>query len=217
FEAFRREWTDCARIIFKKYNLPFEIGTSDGLLMVKIERLNPSRIGLKGAIQEVCKYITKSDSWEKIPEKDLIEIASIERFPRMFELLGSFRVQRNINEVLNYPHPFITYLLLNAALQILSKIKEIIEADGDDAILDTKQISDGWNVDFNMTSGTSPPGEKKKRQRNLNWRDHIKQLGLDDYLERLTDEINSAWEYRRSVLKMKYPYATFKTLDGQVF
>lgn len=217
FEKFRREWTDCARIIFERYNLPFEVKNKDGLLSVKIEKVNSSRNGLKGAIQEVCKYVTKSDSWSKVPEKDLIEIASIERFPRMFELIGSFRTQRNVNVVSDFVYPFITYLLLLATVRLLTKIKEINDANGNDTILDTNQISDGWNLDFGKTSGNSPPDEKIKTQRRLRWREHIRQFGLESYLERLADEIEVAQEYRRSALKKKYPFAWFKTMDGEIF
>lgn len=217
FQKFRSEWTECVRIAFREFNIPFEVSTKDGYLLVKIKEVNSSENGKKGAIQEVCKYITKSDSWEKIPEKDLIEIASIKRFWRMVELIGLFRDQRSVNTVLNYRHPFITYLLLNAVLQILNKIKEIIENAGDDTILDTKQISDGFKSALDEFSGNSPPGETKKRERRMNWRAHIEQFGLTDYLERLKDEIESAWEYRRCVLKAKYPFASFKTLDGEVF
>ena len=216
FQTFRSEWTDCVRIAHEEHNLPFEVKTSDNLLEVKVQKVNPSKNGLKGAIQEVCKYVTKSDSWEKIPEKDLIEIASIKRFWRMVELVGLFRDQRAANVVLSYPHPFITYLLLNAVLQLLIKLKEILES-GDYTILDTKQISDGLDSDFDEFSGNSPPEEKKKRHRQLNWREHIEQFGLESYLERFTDELDSAWECRKAVLRRKYPFASFKTLDGEIF
>lgn len=217
YEKLRREWTDCVRIAFAEFGLPFEINNKDGLLSVVVKKIDSSRSGLKSAVQEVCKYITKSDSWESIPQKDLLEIASIKRFPRMFELFRYFRDQRNVNAVLNYPHPFITYLLLNAVLQILEKVKEIIEAVESHTILDTKQISDGIISDLLKFSGVSPPEQKKKRARQMNWRDHIEHFGLEDYLKRLTNDVERAWEFRRSVLRRKYPYALFKTLDGEVF
>ena len=217
FEQFRKEWTDCVRIAFEEFNIPFEVKNKDGLLSVKIERVTASPNGLKGAVQEVCKYITKSDSWEKLPEKDLMEIASIERFPRMFELFGYFRFQRTANEVLNFRHPFVTYLLINAVLQILEYLKEEIEKFGQNTILDTKQISDGEIFDFAKFSGNSPPDEKEKRQRQLNWRRHIEHFGLESYQVRHSDERELASEYRRFVLKTKHPYASFRTLDGQFF
>ncbi len=217
FDKLRTEWTSCAEIAHREANAPFEVNNKDGLLSVVVKSVNSSNNGLKGAIQEVAKYVTKSDSWEKIPDKDLLEIASIKRFPRMFELLGYFREQRNANAVLGFRHPFITYLLINLVLQILKKIKEIIENDGTDTILDTKHISDGIDSSFDEFSGCSPPFEKKKRQRQQNWREHIEVFGLESYLERLTLEVEKTWEYRRTILRHKYPFASFKTLDGETF
>lgn len=112
YDRLRREWTSCVETAFKEFNLPFEVNNKDGLLSVVVKKVNSSRSGLKGAIQEVCKYITKSDSWENIPRKDLLEIASIKRFPRMFELFRFFRDQRNVNAIISFQHPFITYLLM---------------------------------------------------------------------------------------------------------
>lgn len=217
FEKLRTEWTSCAEIAHREANAPFEVNNSDGLLSVVVKSVNSSNNSLKGAIQEVAKYVTKSDSWEKIPQKDLLEIASIKRFPRMFELLGYFREQRNANAVLSFRHPIITYLLLNLALQVLKKLKEIIENGDADTILDTKQISDGKDSSFDEYSGVSPPNEVKKRQRNISWREHIEVFGLEDYLKRLTLEVETTWEYRRTLLRQKYPFATFKTMDGETF
>ena len=80
FEKLRTEWTSCAEIAHREANAHFEVNNKDGLLSVVVKSVNSSNNGLKGAIQEVAKYITKSDSWEKIPQKDLLEIASIKRF-----------------------------------------------------------------------------------------------------------------------------------------
>lgn len=217
YEKLRREWTDCVRLAFAEFGVSFEVNNNDGLLSVVVKKVDSSRSGLKSAVQEVCKYITKSDSWENIPQKDLLEIASIKRFPRMFELFRFFRDQRNVNAVLSFRNPFVTYLILNAVLQYIQKAKELIEAVEQHTILDTKQISDGELLDLLKFSGASPPKEKKKRERQMNWRDHIEIFGLEDYLKRLTNDTERAWEFRRSVLKRKYPYASFKTMDGEVF
>ena len=181
FEKLRTEWTECVRIAFAENNIPFEVKNKDNLLSVVVKRVSSSRTsktGLKGAIQEVCKYVTKSDSWEKLPEKDLVEIASIKRFPRMFELFGFFREQRNANIIVSFPHPIVTYLLLNAVLQILNKIREITEIGEADTILDTKQISDGIKSCLDQFSGNSPPELKPKSERRMNWRKHIENYGF---------------------------------------
>jgi hypothetical protein len=180
--------------------------------MVKIKRLNSSANALKGAVQEVCKYITKSDSWEKISEKDLLGIARIERFPRMFELFRFFRTQRNANAVLEHPNVFITYLLSQLLVEVIKNVKKIIESGGN-IILDTKEISDGEN--------SSEPGELPdkvpKPERQANWRKYIAEFGLEDYLERLAEQVYKTRETRKYFLKYKYEYATFRTMDGVVF
>jgi hypothetical protein len=209
FTEFRREWTNCIEIVFREFNLPCEFKTDDGLAMVKIKRLSSSVNGLKGAIQEVCKYVTKSDSWEKLPPKDLIEIASIKRFWRMFEIFGSFRAQRNANVVLESPNVFVTYLLAKLGIQIL----KYIETGEPFTILDTKQISDGEN----FVEVEDLPEKVPKRRRELNWRDYISENGLESYFEKLAEQIEKIRYARKCFLSLKYKFATFRTLDGVSF
>ena len=209
FTEFRREWSDCIEIAFREFNLPCKFKTDDGLAMVKIKRLNSSVNGLKGAIQEVCKYVTKSDSWEKLPQKDLIEIASIKRFWRMFELFGSFRTQRNANVVLESPNTFVTYLLTKLIVEILKYIR----TGERNTILDTKQISDGEC----SSEIEDLPDKVPKRRKELGWRKYILENGLESYLEKFAEQIEKTRYARRCFLSIKYKYATFRTLDGVSF
>jgi hypothetical protein len=209
YNEFRREWSDCIRIAFRELNLPCEFKTDDRLAMVKIKRLSSSVNGLKGAIQEVCKYVTKSDSWEKLPPKDLIEIASIKRFWRMFEIFGSFRVQRNANVVLESPNVFVTYLLTKLIVEIL----KYIQTGEPITILDTKQISDGENFD----EGYDLPEKVPKRRRELSWRKYILENGLETYFDKLAEQVEKTRYARKCFLSLKYKFATFRTLDGASF
>jgi len=209
FTEFRREWSDCIEIAFREFNLPCKFKTDDGLAMVKIKRLNSSVNGLKGAIQEVCKYVTKSDSWEKLPQKDLIEIVSIKRFWRMFELFGSFRTQRNANVVLESPNTFVTYLLTKLIVEILKYIR----TGERNTILDTKQISDGEC----SSEIEDLPDKVPKRRKELGWRKYILENGLESYLEKFAEQIEKTRYARRCFLSIKYKYATFRTLDGVSF
>jgi hypothetical protein len=213
FENFRREWTECLITAFREANLPCKFNTADGLAMVKIKRLNSSANALKGAVQEVCKYVTKSDSWEKISEKDLLDIAKIARFPRMFELFRFFRTQRNVNAVLEFPNVFITYLISQLLTELIENIKEIIETGSKNIILDTKEISDGEN----SSEPRELPDKVPKPERQANWRKYIAEFGLEDYLERLAEQVYKTRETRKYFLKYKYEYATFRTMDGVVF
>ncbi len=213
FDKFRHEWTECLRIAFNELNLPCKFNTADELAMVKIKRLNSSVNGLKGAIQEVCKYVTKSDSWEKISEKDLLDIAAIERFPRMFELFRFFRTQRNVNAVLEFPNVFITYLLLKLLIEVIEKLKEMIETGSCTLILDTKEISDGKN----SPEDGEPPDKVPKREKLPNWRIYIRAFGLTSYLRTLAEQVKKTREDRKCFLKQKYEFAIFRTMDGVSF
>ncbi len=209
FNEFRRAWTECIKTVFKEFNLPCEFKTDDGLAMVKIKRLSSSVNGLKGAIQEVCKYVTKSDSWEKLPQKDLIEIASIKRFWRMFEIFGSFKTQRNANLVLESSNVFITYLIAKLVVQIF----KYIQTGEPLTILDTKQISDGENFD----EGYELPEKVPKRRREMAWRKYILENGLESYFEKLAEQVEKTRYARKRFLSLKYKFATFRTLDGVSF
>lgn len=89
FSIMRRAWTDCVAEAWSRYidSHGMRVMTSDGMLIVKIIELK----SLVRGIQEVCKYITKSDSWLKLPESVLLDVALIRRWSRMFERFGSFR------------------------------------------------------------------------------------------------------------------------------
>lgn len=98
YQELRRVWTDCVQIAFEERNIPFTCPTSDGLLYVVLDQIGKPcmRHGgrvftMEQTIQEGAKYLTKSDSWSKLRPNDLIEIAMIRKWNRMFELGGSFR------------------------------------------------------------------------------------------------------------------------------
>jgi plasmid rolling circle replication initiator protein Rep len=73
-------------------------------------RHGDNTISLERALQETCKYLTKSESWDAIPDDQLVKIAEVERWPRMFELLGKARLskreERNPSSLV-HTHPLI--------------------------------------------------------------------------------------------------------------
>lgn len=83
----RYEWTTAVRKAFADNHLPFEVDTKDGMLFANIKIVHD----LKQVSNEVCKYITKADSWLKMPSESLAQIALIPHWHRMFEVFGSFR------------------------------------------------------------------------------------------------------------------------------
>lgn len=92
FSKLRSIWTDCVRTSFQHFGIPFTTA-SDDLVVANCKKV----YSLQNAVREVTKYITKTVSWSAIPEADLIEILTLPRFPRMFELFGEFRACEALN------------------------------------------------------------------------------------------------------------------------
>lgn len=205
YDRLRQEWTECLKKSFQEEGLSCDIQTSDGLAMVRVERVSGKR-NTENAVLEVCKYITKNDSWEKISQQDLIEIASIKRFPRMFELFGCFRADRKESKNNSEKQTSDSNLRTENSENLNKK-----------TILDNKDINDAENSASDKFSGNSPPDEPSKRRRSKNWRDFIKDFGIGDYLDKLATDLHRAWECRRYALKKQYPFAQFETLDGFCF
>jgi hypothetical protein len=49
---------------------------------------NDETISQRDALNEVLKYATKGSDWLKLPDQELVEVATVKRWSRMFELLG---------------------------------------------------------------------------------------------------------------------------------
>lgn len=113
YQTFRYQWTDCVRNSFAAIGLQLEPKTTDQMLMVKVKSLTDR----ESAVHEVTKYITKSDSWSKVSSAELLNICRVPRWPRMFDLFGSFKIAER------------------------SCVASDDEASS--SILDTKRISDG--------------------------------------------------------------------------
>ena len=74
YRLFRQLWTESVRQAYEEEQLELNVKTSDKLLWVDIQKT----YDIKKAVKEVCKYITKADSWQKIRTSDLFEIESCE-------------------------------------------------------------------------------------------------------------------------------------------
>lgn len=108
YNEIRRNWTDCVETSFAahgrvqmwqeskatrqkaidKWNAehPHEKQILHNYIKTDCRQIHPT----ERSVQEVCKYVTKCDSWSKMNRSDLIEIALIARWCRMFELFGCF-------------------------------------------------------------------------------------------------------------------------------
>ncbi len=99
-EQFKKDWTKAVKAAFKRFGLTWQAPkTKNGLVNVYLKRVvnqrvnedNKTLISVQNAVKYVCKYATKSQTWEDIPLLDLKEITENRRFWRMFEVFGSCR------------------------------------------------------------------------------------------------------------------------------
>jgi hypothetical protein len=189
FIEIRREWTKALKFSFKKHGVKFQCNTRDGYANVNVQKVYNKR----AAVMELCKYLTKSESWSKIPPEQLADIATVERFPRMFEVFGACKATAK-------------------GLQPIRREKTLTgdESASNDAYIYTKNIT--------VRNSVSPlnylPLKRKKR---LSWRIRCRILPRCEWLKSLDEEISRCQEYRMKQLRHKFAFATFQTLDGRTF
>jgi hypothetical protein len=201
-KTLRAAWTECLMKAYGEAGLAWRCGTSDGLARVHVELVTPRDVktrrskgagdiglrGLNSAILESAKYLTKSDSWEKLDAGDLVETAAVERWGRMFELFGCLRDARK------------------AAREATKQ-----ETQASSSYVHTTEIKDG---ELSVASGTDPPKEMVKERRRT-WRDELRERNIDEWRSWQLMKVKQTIEARRSVLWLKYPHATFYDLNGE--
>ncbi len=198
FQEIRFEWTRALEKSFREHGIDFQCHTADGLAVCHVQKVWDK----ERSINELCKYITKTTDWAKIPQAQLADIAVVKRFPRMFEVYG---------------------ICKETAKEIRAKSKR---ADEQDAYLDEKKITDR-NAEDSETSSEdgnenisdseklenshSPPNKKPT------WRELCRILSREEWLEHLEKEISKVQSYRQRQLREKFALASFRTLDGKTF
>jgi hypothetical protein len=199
----KRLWRRCLQKAFAASGLDWKCETKDNSPVVNIKLVD----NIENALNEVCKYVTKSESWEKIPAAHLLEVASVKRWGRMFELAGR----------------------LKASAKLIKEKKEIVKqiqaeqktGAADLNYLDTKYLTDGENSA--KTSEPSPDCgqnlevEPKIKARRENWREIIRVKGLEAYKKILKRQVEAMRRVRQMQLIEKFPLATFKDLAGFVW
>jgi hypothetical protein len=196
----KRYWTDCVEKAFGEAGIEFSAIQAN----VNIKLVNNP----ENAIKEVCKYLTKTKTWEEIPAEHLLEIVRIERWDRMFEVSGRFRQ---------------TIKLLNAEKERSSSDPRtdaaLIEAEDAAAYyVHTDVIIDGEGSEILGCLGEIPakPDEiSSEKPRRESWRRVVERIGLENYLEIFQRQVDYAQKIRRLRLVLKFPDATFSYLDGR--
>jgi hypothetical protein len=199
----KRLWRRCLQSAFAASGLDWKCETKDNSPVVNIKLVN----SIENALNEVCKYVTKSESWEKIPAAHLLEVASVKRWGRMFELAGRLKASAK---------------LIKAKKEVVKQIQAEWENDDADLnYLDTKYLTDGENSsevsESSADSRQNLEAKPKIKVKRENWREIIKEKGFEVYKRILKRQVEAMRRVRQSFLIEKYPLATFKDLAGFVW
>jgi hypothetical protein len=198
FTEIRRHWTKAITFAFAKFGIELKINSKDGLANVYVEKRKFNSRNREKTINELCKYVTKNESWREIPIEQLETIVAVPRFWRMFESFGVCRqTARKMNET-------AVISSANADIETVNQSANLNK----DAYLDTKELINRQENELL---------DKRKRVRRVSWRIRVKEIPLWQYRMELADEIEEVQRFRRLQLQRKYSFATFQTLGGEVF
>jgi hypothetical protein len=192
----RREWSNYLLKAWRARGIEDTINTSDGLAVCHLRlvtnrkvRRGGSVISRDGAIFEVAKYVTKAQSFLDIPEDQLLEVAAVRRWPRMFELLGKCRVERKSKKDGDPKKKLTDYL-------------------------DTKNLSSPLEGCHERRKKLL----RALRPRSVPLRSLAFEYLMAGEWQRWDDELAARVEaqrsYRRGMLSQRFPLATFRTLGG---
>jgi hypothetical protein len=198
FIEIRRQWTKALAFAFDKFGIELKINSKDGLANVFVEKRKFNSRNREKTINELCKYVTKNESWREIPIHQLETIVAVPRFWRMFESFGCCRqTARKMNEkTLTTP--------ANADIETVNQSANL----NDDAYLDKNNLINRQKNELL---------NNRKLVRRVSWRIRAKQIPLWQYRLELADEIEEVQRFRKFQLQRKFEFATFQTLGGEVF
>jgi hypothetical protein len=139
----------------------------------------------ESAIMETAAYMCKFESWKAISDKDLLRIAEIERWGRMFETLGAGRESYDESKETGDVAIFVFILL---------------------SLVPNPNLISGYGDSSNKTLDLA------KKQ---TWRTRFKTMSFDAWKRWQALEIEKQQAFRRRQLALMNPLATFRTLDGE--
>ncbi len=213
---FKTEWTEALKHSFKKHNVAWHCPTSNGLANVymklvvdyRIENNHSTKISEQAAVFELCKYVTKAQSWEQMPIQQLAEVAENPRFWRMFEVLGSCR------QTAKPIRPNAAKKAVKTALNVIIS-NAIINSNLNGYTYFNNKCITVLNFFLKIANQSNAPPKTKK----LSWIFRIQNgiTTLTDYTNELENDFVKARKFRVEQLRKKYIYATFKTFDGYAF
>jgi hypothetical protein len=101
WERLGEEWTACLEQAARRAGMALQIGTLHGRAIVDVREVVSRKRGSSrrvveqaSAVEEVCKYVTKAESWLRLPDDQLCEVARALRGRRMIEMVGELTRRR---------------------------------------------------------------------------------------------------------------------------
>jgi Replication protein len=204
WEQLQEEWTDCIVKAWADVGHRLEINTTSGKVLTRISLVVPrARKGGQGvisqesAIQEVIKYVTKTDTWLRVPDAHLFECATVKRWPRMFELFGVARESNRKKEEI---------------------VRQETVVEESPTILDTPNLKvEGSGLEGGAEPGGLNHGETKTKTRDLPMLDWLDFMPFSEWVVKVGIKLNKSRWFRKQMLADKYFSASFVTLDGERF
>jgi hypothetical protein len=87
----RAAWQDCITKAWQSVGVSLLFPASGAVIKIVHELTARNGGSLENAILETAKYCADGAAWASLSDSDLIEIANLDRFPRLFETVGEAR------------------------------------------------------------------------------------------------------------------------------
>lgn len=193
YQEVRRVWTECVAKSFKVNKVPHlwqdylrrrakqnaewneanpdEKPRTDMLLRVVIKPVT----NLEQVVNEVCKYLTKSDSWYKMPSEHLAEVGLIRRWWRMFELHGCMRAEKR------------------------SLTSSTTQDEVSESIVHTSSLSDGVATAHQILSDIMKPDRAEA------WREIQARMSFEEYVRYVNDHWIRGIQFRQAQIRHRWP------------
>lgn len=216
---FKEDWTKAVKIAVEHFGKKWETPkTANGFLNVYLKRIvahpvtkqnEHKEINQADVVFEVVKYVTKNDSWQKLPAAQLAEVCENDRFFRFFEVTGTCRkVAREIRPEWQPERVIDLKTGATGEPDLNSELNQRTYFNNQSVIVRKKPRKSDclWKP---------PPKPRKK-----SWFSRLKskEISLDQYKGELVREISNTIEFRKAQLRSKYGQSIdFFTLDGECF
>jgi hypothetical protein len=261
------EWTESLTEACRAVELQCDIRTAHGRAVVDVRQVVDKKkrgrfITTEGAINEVCKYLTKHKTFLQMPDAELLKLIEMKRWSRSVELLGECRKpraketrpRRTKAERAAFEEAArgaeLMPVLIEARLQALKDNGEqraeqrdargrVIRAGVDDFDLERQARSElsvcgalEWKTVRAVIARTSYLDTEnlifrddrerqeaifKRRTRANPLRELLRIMDYERWCEMVDEYFFQVREWRKTQLARRYPYATFRTLAGEVW